>query len=138
MRPSSTPDTLGDERPRRFKPDSRPASFFGDRPSRFPAAGDARPQRKEPAAPVRRSGAAMTRLFFSIGKKAGIRPQDLVGAIANEAGIESKQIGSIAIGDRHSFVEVASDVADQVITTMRSSKIRGRPVHVDHDRSFSK
>ncbi|MCU0698000.1 MAG: DEAD/DEAH box helicase [Myxococcaceae bacterium] len=137
LKPSSEPDTL-DERPRGFKPDRRPASFFGDRASRIPAGGDARPQRRPPEAPARRSGAAMARLFFSIGKKAGIRPQDLVGAIANEAGIESKQIGAIAIGDRHSFVEVASDVADQVISTMRSSKIRGRPVHVDHDRSFSR
>ena len=80
----------------------------------------------------------MARLFFSVGKKAGIGPADLVGAIANEAGIESKQIGAIAVGDRHSFVEVASDVADKVIATMRSAKIRGRPVHVDHDRSFSR
>ncbi len=127
-----------DARPRRFKPDSRPASFFGDRPSRLQVGGDAAPARRVPEAPARRSGAAMARLFFSIGKKAGIRPQDLVGAIANEAGIESKQIGAIAIGDRHSFVEVASDVADQVISTMRSSKIRGRPVHVDHDRSFTR
>ncbi|MDX2009269.1 MAG: DEAD/DEAH box helicase [Myxococcaceae bacterium] len=137
LKPSSEPDAL-DDRPRGFKTDRRPASFFGDRPSRLPAGGDARPQRRPPEPPARRSGAAMARLFFSIGKKAGIRPQDLVGAIANETGIESKQIGAIAIGDRHSFVEVASDVAEQVISTMRSSKIRGRPVHVDHDRSFSR
>ncbi|MCA2980895.1 MAG: DEAD/DEAH box helicase [Myxococcaceae bacterium] len=137
LEPSQARDVL-DARPRRFKPDSRPASFFGDRPSRLQVGGDAAPARRVPEAPARRSGAAMARLFFSIGKKAGIRPQDLVGAIANEAGIESKQIGAIAIGDRHSFVEVASDVADQVISTMRSSKIRGRPVHVDHDRSFTR
>ncbi|MBL8921058.1 MAG: DEAD/DEAH box helicase [Myxococcaceae bacterium] len=132
-----------DERPARFE-DRRPAARFGDQPARrpqqerpsFPSQGDrpARPPREEP----RRSGAAMTRLFFSIGKAAGIRPQDLVGAIANETGIESKQIGAIAIGDRHSFVEVASDVADQVIATMREKKIRGRSMHVDHDRSFSR
>jgi len=97
-----------------------------------------RPSPKAPREQKRQSGAAMARLFFSVGKKAGIGPSDLVGAIANEAGIESKQIGAIAVGDRHSFVEVASDVADKVIATMRSAKIRGRPVHVDHDRSFSR
>ncbi|MDP1916684.1 MAG: DEAD/DEAH box helicase [Myxococcales bacterium] len=133
------------ERPAKYegKPE-RPARFGADaRPSRFPAGGDARPARParaegEHAAAPRKSGAAMARLFFSIGKAAGIRPQDLVGAIANETGIESKQIGAIAIGDRHSFVEVATDVADQVISTMRSAKIRGRSVQVDHDRSFSR
>ena len=137
-RPART-DSKFVERATRFgdRPE-RPARFGADRPQRFPGGGDARPEKAAPKAPVRTSGAAMARLFFSIGKAAGIRPQDLVGAIANEAGIESKQIGAIAIGDRHSFVEVATDVADQVIATMRESKIRGRAVHVDHDRSFSR
>jgi ATP-dependent RNA helicase DeaD len=133
------------ERPPKYEAKAeRPARFGADaRPSRFPSGGDARPARSsrtegEHAAAPRKSGAAMARLFFSIGKAAGIRPQDLVGAIANETGIESRQIGSIAIGDRHSFVEVATDVADQVISTMRSAKIRGRSVQVDHDRSFSR
>ena len=37
----------------------------------------------------------MVRLFIGAGREAGVRPQDLVGAIANEAGIPSKLIGSI-------------------------------------------
>lgn len=42
----------------------------------------------------------MVRLFIGAGRDAGVRPQDLVGAIANEAGIPSKLIGSIDIADR--------------------------------------
>lgn len=86
----------------------------------------------------RGSGKAMTRLFFGLGKVAGIRPQDFVGAIANEAGIPSTQIGAISIADHHTFVEVEATVAEQVVTTMRSAKIRGRAVRVDRDRSFKR
>jgi ATP-dependent RNA helicase DeaD len=134
------------ERVERRSRDQRPA---------FPSEGGSRsPQRsgggskslekgamkhREPAARVAgRGSSAMARLFFGVGKQAGIRPQDLVGAIANEANIESRQIGAIAIGDRHSFVEVAADQADHVIAAMRGSKIRGRAVSVDYDRSFSR
>ena len=42
----------------------------------------------------------MTRLFFGAGRNQGIRPMDLVGAIANEAGIPGKSIGSPAIQGR--------------------------------------
>jgi ATP-dependent RNA helicase DeaD len=38
-----------------------------------------------------------TRLFFGAGRAAGIRPADLVGAIANEAGISSRDLGAIEI-----------------------------------------
>ncbi len=129
------------EKPSAFPAAARPDFRRDAFPSRERSGESKGPSRFESGKPreqKRQSTAAMARLFFSVGKKAGILPKDLVGAIANEAGIESKQIGAIAIGDRHSFVEVAADVADQVISTMRKSKIRGRPVHVDHDRSFAR
>ncbi|HEX4781974.1 MAG TPA: DEAD/DEAH box helicase, partial [Usitatibacter sp.] len=70
-------------------------------------AGDhAAPQ--EPRRPDARagSGGGMARLYISLGKLGGVRPQDLVGAIANEAGIAGALIGAIQITDRFSLVEV--------------------------------
>ena len=86
----------------------------------------ARPQ----AAPV--SG-DMTRLYIGIGKQANVRPQDLVGAIANEAGIAGALIGAIQITDRFSLVEVPAEVADQVIKALGKSNIRGKKVQVRRD-----
>ena len=43
------------------------------------------------------------RLFIGAGRQAGIRPGDLVGAITGEAGIESRSLGAIEIGDRSSL-----------------------------------
>src|SRR5260221_9988283 len=41
----------------------------------------------------RRSGERMARLFLRVGKRDGVRPADVVGAIANEAGIPGDEIG---------------------------------------------
>ena len=46
------------------------------------------------------------RIHVPLGRDAGVRPADLVGAIANEAGIDSREIGAIEITDRFSLVEV--------------------------------
>src|SRR5690606_39249983 len=64
-------------------------------------------------------GAGATRLFVGAGRAAGVRPKDLVGAITGEAGVSGDAIGSIQISDRFSLVEVADDVADQVLRALK-------------------
>ena len=59
-----------------------------------------------------------------------MRPQDIVGAIANEAGIRGREIGAIEIAERHSIVEVGADVAADVIEALRASTVKGRKVTV--------
>jgi ATP-dependent RNA helicase DeaD len=76
----------------------------------------------------------MTRIFVGAGRDAGIRPQDLVGAIANEAGVAGALIGAIQISDRFSLVEVPGDVAEQVVKALGKTKLRGRKVLVKVDR----
>ena len=77
----------------------------------------------------------MTRLFVGAGRAAGVRPQDLVGAITGEAGLTGRQVGGIDIADRFSLVEVPEDLADVVITALRGSRIKGRSVTVRRERS---
>jgi ATP-dependent RNA helicase DeaD len=83
---------------------------------------------------VERSIEGATRLFVGAGRRAGVRPADLVGAIANEAGISSKDIGGIQIAEAFSLVEVPDAVADQVIEAMRGAMLRGQKVTVRRDR----
>ena len=63
-----------------------------------------------------------------------MRPGDLVGAIANEAGLPGGAIGAIRIADRFSLVEVPADAAEHVIRSLRGTTIRGRRVNVRYDR----
>jgi len=77
----------------------------------------------------------MTKLFIGAGRNAGIRPQDLVGAIANEAGVSGGLIGAIQITDRFSIVEVPEDVARQVVKALSKATIRGKKVQVRFDNT---
>jgi ATP-dependent RNA helicase DeaD len=76
----------------------------------------------------------MTRLYVGLGRRAGTRPADLVGAIANESGLSGKDIGSIEMGDGFSLVEVPEEAADSVIEALTGAKIRGQRVQVRRER----
>ena len=69
-----------------------------------------------------------------VGRKSLVRPADLVGAIANEAKINAKLIGSIEISDNFSLVEVPDDHADRIIDALRGTKIRGVAVKVRREK----
>jgi ATP-dependent RNA helicase DeaD len=78
--------------------------------------------------------AAMVRVFVGAGRVAGLRPADLVGAIANEAGVSAREIGAIEIEDRFSLVEVSDHVAEDAIRALRGTSLRGLKVTVRRDQ----
>jgi ATP-dependent RNA helicase DeaD len=104
----------------------------GGKGGKFANAG---PQSGHQRGPHGRPDGNMARLFINLGRQAGVRPQDLVGAIAGEAGIEGKAVGAIQIADRFSLVDVPEERADDVIDALRATKIRGRRVTVRRDAS---
>jgi ATP-dependent RNA helicase DeaD len=75
------------------------------------------------------------RIFIGAGRSAGIRPQDLVGAITGEAGIAGREVGSIELADHFSIVEVPASLAADVVEALRGSTIRGKKVTVRLDRA---
>jgi ATP-dependent RNA helicase DeaD len=91
----------------------------GDRPDRGdrPARASARP---EPFGILR----------IGAGANAGIRPGDLVGAIAGEAQIDSSLLGRIKIDDEESYVEVPASKMREIVAALRATKIRGQKVPV--------
>jgi ATP-dependent RNA helicase DeaD len=80
------------------------------------------------------AGEGTIRLFVSLGRSAGIRPQDLVGAITGETELAGRDIGAIEITDRFSLVEVPESAADAVIAALSSSRIKGNRATVRRDR----
>ncbi|HXG54109.1 MAG TPA: DEAD/DEAH box helicase [Vicinamibacterales bacterium] len=120
-----------DERPRGPARESR--FNRDDRPSRDERPGsEDRPSRG--AGAVRPKAEGTTRIFIGAGREAGIRPADLVGAITNEAGISSRDVGIVQIADRFSVVEVPAAAAEEVIEAMRKTSLRGQRVSVRRDR----
>ena len=77
-----------------------------------------------------RAAAGLTLLRISVGKEESIRPADLVGAIAGEAGVPSRVIGAIKIHDDYSLVEVPEGLSERIISALKRTKIRGNKVTV--------
>ena len=109
------------ERPRRERGERGERRERGERGER-PRRGDRKPEEGK------------TRLFIGAGRNAGVRPSDIVGAIANEANISSRAIGAIDIGERFTLVDVDSNVASEVIDAMQGLRIKGRDALVKLDR----
>jgi ATP-dependent RNA helicase DeaD len=73
-------------------------------------------------------------VFIGAGRTAGIRPQDLVGAITGESQLTGRQIGAIEIADRFALVEVPEAAADDVVRALRGSTIKGKKATVRRER----
>ncbi len=104
-----------------------PAVTAFERPKR-------RAERDRPRISDRRPEHGMTRIFIGAGRALGVRPGDIVGAIANEAGIAARRIGAIDIADKFSLVEVDTPVASAIIDALRQTTIKGRSVTVRRDK----
>ncbi len=112
--------------------DRRSNDRYGDRSRRD---GD----RRDGGAPKRARGAPAGAprgdgstgfVHLSLGRDGGIRPADLVGAIANESGLTGREIGPIRIADHYSVVGVPEASVDAVISAMGRTVVRGKRVNV--------
>ena len=72
----------------------------------------------------------MIRLFIDAGREAGIRPGDIVGAIAGETDIPGRVIGAIDVHARFTFVDIPAEYVDRVLERMRNVQIRSTPIVV--------
>jgi ATP-dependent RNA helicase DeaD len=128
-----------DERPRRDTPDAR-----NDKDRQRPSERSAPPQRvREPerereerpssrdAAPRRKSGPAQMETFrLEVGSVHGIKPGNIVGAIANESGIEGVHIGRVDIREDHSYVDLPEGMPKQVFKDLQKVRVAGRELRL--------
>jgi len=92
---------------------------------------------KRPATPRNDGRGDITRLYIGLGRSSGVRPGDIVGAIANEAGINPRGIGAIDIADKFAIVEVPQEEARSIVAALRGTTLRGKKVTVREDRGGS-
>jgi ATP-dependent RNA helicase DeaD len=99
---------------------------YGDRRGRYERGGERGAERG-----TRKFGPerGMTRLYIDVGRDDGVRPADIVGAIANESGLAGNKIGVIELFDRFAFVEVPADFSERVLGALKNTTIRGRAVN---------
>lgn len=68
------------------------------------------------------------RIFVNAGERDGVSARDLVGAIANEAGVPGARIGKVELRENHSLVEVPLDRAQQIVARLTGITLRGRRI----------
>jgi ATP-dependent RNA helicase DeaD len=121
---SHRPGSFG-ERERQWRGEDR----GGDKP-RFEAPRRHEDTRRSPApAPA----GDMMRYRIDVGRDHGVEVRDIVGAIANEAGLDSRFIGRIGLYDESSTVELPAGMPPAAASALKRTRIRGVPINLRPD-----
>ena len=75
----------------------------------------------------------MDRYRIEVGRNHEARPGDIVGAIANEAGIESRYIGHIKLHDEFSTVDLPAGMSNEILAKLKKVRVRNRPLEISLD-----
>lgn len=78
-----------------------------------------------------RTGLVMETYRLAVGHNNHVKPSDIVGAIANEAGIESQYIGRIDIGPDHSTVDLPEGMPKEVFHHLKRVYVRNQPLKIE-------
>jgi ATP-dependent RNA helicase DeaD len=76
----------------------------------------------------------MARYWIGVGRAHGVKPGNIVGAIANEAGISNRDIGRVEIRDEFSFVELPADLPADRLQHLQGVWVSGRQLRIAPDR----
>ncbi|MFC0351201.1 DEAD/DEAH box helicase [Undibacterium danionis] len=99
---------------------------FGDRSER-----ESRGPRREHSPRVAEPG--MRTFRIAVGHEHGVKPGNIVGAIANEANIDSKHIGRIDIYDDYTVLDLPEDLPKDMLTHLKSVRVAGQALNIRAD-----
>ena len=91
------------------------------------------PRRSEPRHKNTRPEEGMERFRLEVGHKHQVMPGNIVGAIANEAGIESKYIGLINIYDDYSTVDLPVDMPKEIFNDLKKTWVAGQMLNISRE-----
>jgi len=95
--------------------------FFNDEAPRAP-----RSPREERGAPE----AGMETFRIEVGHRHGVKPGNIVGAIANEAELESRYIGRIDIRDDFSLIDLPEGMPRELMEHLKRVRVAGQPLRI--------
>ncbi|MGS0742715.1 DEAD/DEAH box helicase [Glaciimonas sp. GG7] len=140
QREQSTSTWSDDRAPRAGKFDRPERSERAERPSRFESSErNERNERSErPAAPRRErtergSDVGMQTFRIEVGHAHGVKPGNIVGAIANEAGMDAKHIGRIEIFDNHSVLDLPDSMPADLLDHLKTVWVAGQQLRISKD-----
>ncbi len=93
-----------------------------------PAADGKRPRRNESTSDAVEPG--MNRYRIAVGWKDGVKPGNIVGAVANEGGIDGESIGAIRLYSSWSTIDLPEGMPDHVRESLQTTRVAGRPLQL--------
>jgi ATP-dependent RNA helicase DeaD len=78
----------------------------------------------------REDGPPMESYRIEVGHVHGVQPGNIVGAIANEAGLDGKHIGHIDIREDHSFVDLPEGMPKEIFRSLKKVRVRGTELRI--------
>ena len=122
-RPERAPrESRADHFPREDMPERYPREDRGPAPQR---------ERKKAVAPLDFGGETDSAVYrIAVGNLHGATPREIVGAIANEAGIGSRYIGRIDIRDDHTLIELPAELPNATLSTLRRTRVRQQALEI--------
>lgn len=93
---------------------------------------DAQPRTSKPARTrtAHQTEEGMTTYRVEVGSEHNVEPKHLVGAIANEAGLDSQHIGRISIMADHSFVDLPEGMPKDIFQHLRKTWVNQRQLQI--------
>ena len=76
----------------------------------------------------------MTTYRIEVGRNDGVEPRNIVGAIANEAGINSSNIGHIKLFDDFSTVDLPSNTSSSTIDFLKKVWVSGKKLEIKENK----
>ena len=73
----------------------------------------------------------MDRFRVEVGHRDRVKPGNLVGAIANEAGLKGRSIGRIRIFENYSLVDLPKQMPDKVFQALKKVKVMNRELQIN-------
>lgn len=73
----------------------------------------------------------MERFRIQVGHEHGVTPREIVGAIANEGGIEGRYIGRINIYDSHTTIDLPEGMPEDVFKTLSRTRVCNQPLAIE-------
>ncbi len=134
--PAPARPASGERRPNSFGERDQSKPRFGDRgdkPRFDDRDGDSRPRFEDKPRRTAPPAGDMVRYRIDVGRDHGVQVKDIVGAIANEAGIESRFIGRIGLYDESSTVELPAGMPAEAANALKRTRVRGVPINLRPD-----
>ncbi|HEY4074026.1 MAG TPA: DEAD/DEAH box helicase [Herbaspirillum sp.] len=118
-----------EERPARFERSDRPERSEHSERTERPARSASAPFSSRERAP-HTSDAGKSTFRIEVGHAHGVKPGNIVGAIANEAGMDAKHIGRIEIHDDHSTLDLPDDMPPDLIDHLKTVWVAGQQLRI--------